>query len=410
MFCICGKTYSAGNEPLGDIVEATWINQDNMEKFSESVSGDLNEFQQNFETTVKSPGFVPIEVKIGLALMKAFYNISEVLQMSLVPFTKIFLLVMYAFWIAIEAYKLFRDSGDYKSVLYDVFKKGFIIIVWLMILNYGFEKIFVMIISPIISIGTMLSDFILDTTAKTYDTNIPDTCAAIHNYINAHSTGKLLIDTNAAADIMCLPGRISTYFYYATAIGFKWMLYGFVHSITAICVGAVSIYIFIKCIFKYAFMTLGVVTDLFLTILMLPFTAIAESMPATNEKGYIGKIFNGFLKLFNTKKLSDVIAKFVNAAIYFVSLSIVISICAALLEMLLSLNKDYSYSVPAAMTALLTGWLVLHLANKADELAKKLGGSIDNSFGQTLQNDSKTLLGGAKKIGSMAFKDWIKKK
>ena len=410
-FCITGATYAAGNAPLGDIGEyGAWINADNMEKFSGNISNDLTEFQNNFETNLQSPTFVPIEIKLGLVFMKSLYAIDYILQMSLVRFTIIFLFIMYAFWIGLEAYKLIRDSGDYRAALYEIFKKGMIIVVWIMILNYGPAKIFAMVISPIISIGTYISDFILTATAKIYNVNIPDTCAIIHNYVDANNNGKLLIDAKATADIMCLPGRLSTYFYHATATGFKWMLYGVTHSITALLIGGVSIFIFIKCIFKYAFMTLGVVSDLFLKLLMLPFTAIAESMPTTKETNYAGQIFSGLLKIFNTKKISDIIAAFINAAVYFVSLSIIIAICAALLSNIIALNGDSSYSVASGMTALLTGWLILHLANRADELSKKIGGSIDNSFGKTLQGDAKTLWGDAKKLGGTVIKDWIKKK
>ena len=61
------------------------------------------------------------------------------------------------------------------------------------------------------------------------------------------------------------------------------------HSITATLIGIVAIYIFIKGIFKYAFMTLGIVANLFLTLLMLPFTALAEAMPSRSEKSYVGQ-------------------------------------------------------------------------------------------------------------------------
>ena len=341
--------------------------------------------------------------------MKSLYAIDEILKLSLVRFTIIFLFIMYAFWIGLEAYKLIRDSGDYKKTLYEVFKKGMTIAVWVLILDYGIANIFAMVIGPIVSIGSYLSDFILGTIAKMYNVNLTDTCGAIHQYINANNNGDLLIDANAAADIMCLPGTVSTFFYHATSTGFKWMLYGFTHSISAILIGGISVFIFIKCIFKYAFMTLGVVTDLFLKLLMLPFTAIAESMPTTKETNYAGQVFSGLLKIFNTQKLSEIIAAFVSATVYFVSLAIIIAICAALLSNIISLNGAQSYSVASGMTTLLTGYLVLYLAGKADELATKLGGKIDNSFGTKLQGDAKNLIGGAKKLGGMFFKDWLKK-
>ncbi len=415
IFCVSGVCLADDNVPRGEITEyGNWINEYNMQQYNQNITGDVVQFQQQFENNLR-PGFVPVEVKLGLMFMKALSAIDYVLQLSLVRFTIIFLFLMYAFWIALEAYKLIRESNDYKVVLYDMFKKGMVIAVWALILNYGPARIFNILIGPVMYIGTYFSDLILNTVAQTYETNIPDTCAAIHNYVNTNyinnvsnnQSAQLLIDPNTAANIMCLPGRISTYFYHAVAAGFRWIIYGFGHSITAIFVGAVSIFIFIKCIFKYAFMTLGVVADLFLTLLMLPFTAIAEAMPSTKESNYMGQVFSGLLKIFNAKKLSDVILVFINATVYFVSLAIVISICAALLS--LSIRPNAAYSTQTGMAVLLTGCFVLYLANKADELATQLGGKIDNSFGKQLQGDAKTLWGDAKKIGSMIFKDWLKK-
>jgi len=408
---LCNASVAAGNVPLGDVGEyGNWITADNMDKFKTETTNDLEKFQNDFQTNLKKSDFVPIEAKIGLSFMQALSSIDKILQMSLVRFTIMFLFVMYAFWIALESYKMIRESSNYKTVLYDIFKKGIIIAVWVLVLNYGPAKIFTMIISPILALGTYLSDFILGAVAKTYNVDIPDTCATIHQYVNANATDKLLIDPDAAANIICLPARMSVYFYHATAAAWKWMLSGFFHSITAIVMGAICIVIFIKCIFKYAFMTLGIVADLFLTLLMLPFTALAEAMPATSEKSYMGQIFSGFLQIFNTKKLSDVILVFINAAIYFVSLAIVIAICAALLTNIISLSYANEYATGRAMVTILCGCLVLYLAGKADDLSKQIGGSIDNSFGKQLQGDAKTLWGNTKNVAGKIYQDWLKKK
>jgi hypothetical protein len=283
-------------------------------------------------------------------------------------------------------------------------------VVWVVILNYGPARLFTLIISPIISLGVSLSDFILDAVAQTYKVNIPDTCATIHTYVAANSSDKMLIGPDAAANIMCLPARLSVYFYYATGDAFKWMLQGFRHSPTMVVVGAFCVVMFIKCIFKYAFMTLGVVADLFLKLLMLPFTAIAETMPTTKESNYAGQIFSGLLKVFNTDKLSGVISAFINATIYFVSLAFVIAICAALLTNIISVSENNSYHVGSAMITILCGSITLYFADKADQFAKDLGGSIDNSFGTQLQSDTKTLWGDIKGFGGKIFSAWLKKK
>jgi hypothetical protein len=405
--------------PLGDIGDyGNWMTEDNINKINSDMRNDATEFQKGFSSNLKSSNFVPIEVRLGLMFMKALSSIDYVLQISLVRFTIMFLLVMYALWIALEAYKMIRDSSDYKKLLYEIFRKGLLIVIWVIVLAHGPAEIFMMIISPILALSTYISDFILDAVAGIYGTEITDTCATIHKFVNANvvtpvannQTATLLIDPESAANIMCLPGRLSTYFYHATGTAFHWFIWGFGHSATAVVMGAICIVIFIKCILKYAFMTLGVVANLFLTLLMLPFTALAEALPSSSEKGYAGQILSGFLAIFSTRKLSEIISTFINAAIYFVSLSIIIAICSTLLEYIIPTSNDISqYAVGSAMITILCGCLVLYLADRADELAKKVGGSIDNSFGEAAKNDVKTFWNGTKGVAGKIYKDWINK-
>jgi len=416
---LCTSAFAWGNMPLGDIGEyGDWLTGDNMSKVTDSASSDMAKFQESFQTQIRSTGSVPIEAKLGLSFMRALSAIDYVLQKSLVRFVIVFLFVIYAFWITIEAYKMIREASDYKTVLYDIFKKGIIIAIWVAVLNKGPAKIFTMLIEPILALGTTFSDFILNSVSNMYHQDFPDTCGAIQKYvadsaatdIANNNTVKLLVSPKTAANIMCLPAQISVFFYHGISAAWKWMLGGFGHSGTQIVMGAICIVIFLKCVFKYAFMTLGIVANLFLTLLMLPFTALAEAMPTTTEKNYAGQIFSGFLQLFNTKKLSAVISVFVNAAIYFISLAIIIAICAALLVNVVSISDTPEYSAGGGMAAILCGCLILYLANKAEDLAKQMGGSIDNTFGKKLQDDTKRLWGNAKSFSGKVYKDWINKK
>lgn len=386
----------------------TWLDSSNIQTFNKNISNDFEHFQPNINLDSKT--FVPIEARIGLMLMKALSAVDVVLQISLVRFAVIFLLFMYVFWVGLEAYKLIRDSGDYKQAFYNIFKQGITIGIWIMILQYGPAKIFGLVVSPILSLGNYLSDFILGAVAETYKVNIPDTCGAIHNYVNTNKSLELLVDPDTAANIMCLPSRISIYFYHATATAFQWIKYGFGHSVTMIIVGIVSIVIFIKCIFKYAFMALAVIADLFLRLLMLPFTALAESMPSSSEKNIPGQVFNGFLKIFNTQKLSDVLSAFVNVAIYFVSLSIIITICAVLLTNIISLNGDNSYSIGSAITTIISGCFILYIAKRTDEMVGKLGGGIDSPLRKQFMDDAKLLWDKTKKLTTDLVKNWVKNK
>ena len=134
--------------------------------------------------------------------------------------------------------------------------------------------------------------------------------------------------------------------------------------------------------------------DLFLSVLMLPFTAIAETIKSTSYKGIAGDIFNGFLGLFKPESLENQILRFINAAIYFVSLSIVIAVCVALLSGVMDTNL--ASEVPTLensgfVPTLLTGCLVAYLVNRADKIATDIGGKIDDSFGKKFGEDVKKL-------------------
>lgn len=409
--CLCFSSFaSESNLPFGDIGEyGSWITKDNMLKFNTNMSQDMESFQNKFSTNLHSSNFVPLEVKIGLAFMKALSSMDYILHLSLIRFTIIFLFLMYAFWVGLEAYKMIREATEYKIVLYDIFKRGFILAIWVSVLLYGPAKTFTMLITPIIAFSNYLSDFILTSVAETYNINLPDTCATIQQYVATHSTDKLLVDPETAANIMCLPARLSVYFYNALSLSFNWILSGFWNNTSSVVLGIISVYIFVKAIFKYAFMTLGIVADLFLTLLMLPFTALAEAMPETKESNYFGQILSGFLGMFKTKKLSEVFLVFINAAIYFVSLAVIVAIAAGLLSYIIRTDPNNTHVVSSAMITIICGCLVLHIVNEADKLATDIGGKIDNSFGEKVKNKTKEKLGDLKKFTLKLVKAWAKK-
>ncbi len=394
-----------------------WLTEENISLYRNKLSNNLEQVKANVDSTIHSSTFVPIEARIGLMLMKALSAIAYLLQASLVEFIVIFLLAMYAFWIGLESYKIMRESGNVKDFIYTIIKQGFIIVIWVLVLEYGPNKIFSDIVEPILAFGRYFSEGILTTVAGTYNTTMSTNCDAIHTYINQNQSLSfitngsqdvaLLLNPAASANIMCLPAQMSSFFYNAISTSLGWIVKGFASSLSLLLIGCISVYIFIKCIFKYAFMTIGIVADLFLTLLMLPFTALAESMPKPSDKenkNYAILIFNGLLKVFNTKKLSAVIIVFINAAMYFISLSIIIAICSALMYF-----QTQTSEAQTAISTILTGALILYLADKTDEWAEKLGGKLDNTLGKKLEGDAKTLWGDAKGAVSSIYKKWVKK-
>ena len=160
------------------------------------------------------------------------------------------------------------------------------------------------------------------------------------------------------------------------------MLAGIGHSAFSFVIGVAFVVLFVYNAFKFAFIALGVIADLFLAVIMLPFTAIAETVGKTSYKGIAGTIFNGFLGLFKVESLSAQIQRFINAALYFVSLSIVVALCAALLSGIIDMNM--AAQVPSLKDD-------NFMANNAMDIAKKIGGSIDDSMGQKIKTEATRL-------------------
>jgi len=402
-----GAIAAAANVPTaGDIGDhGVWATDHNHQALTQSLSTDIEFFQSDFQNQL-TQNYVPVEAKVGLAFINAMTFIGRILDNSLVRFATIFIAVAFLFWMAFEAYQMIIGQADVKKSIESIVKKGFTIAIWVFVIEYGPAQTFMLVAGPIITIGTYMSDLILNAVATTVGTSLPDTCAAIRDYTAAHISPDAIIDGAAAADILCVPTRLSGFFYTGVAAGWKWMLAGIGHSTFTFLMGAVFIVIFLINIWKFALMALGVIADLFLTIFMLPFTAIAETVGKTSYKGIVGTIFNGFLGLFKTDNLSTQITRFINAAIYFVSLSIIVAVCAAIMSGVV--DADLASQVPSIdndgfMITLIVGCLVAYLADKTLKIAKDLGGSVDDTLGQQFGKD---ITGLAKNIQAQAKKYW----
>lgn len=404
---ILGGSYSAKSEDnlnISDVGDyGNWLTPNNQNVFKINLTSDINSFQDSFQRQILVKDFVPIEAKVGRALIGGLSKIGTVLENSLVRFMSIFIIILLIFWVSFQTYDMMQKGGDIKKLATDIVKKIILVVIWILILEQGPAQLFMFVMGPVLMVGTYLSNMILDSISGASGYAIPDTCAAIHNYIAANHTGNIMIDADATANILCTPTRLSGFFYTAVAAGWQWMISGIGTSVFTFVAGAIFVVLFIYNIWKFALMSLGVIADLFLIVLMLPFTAIAETFGTSGKTSYdgiAGNIFNQFVGLFNAQSLSSQIQKFINSMIYFVSLSIVIAICAALLSGVVSLDgfsKIPTIDDDGFMNILIVGCLVSYLATQAGKIAEGVGKKIDDRTGNQIEGDIKKLWGGAQK-------------
>ena len=391
-----GVSFGADNFTSGDVGDfGAWTTDANREIIMSNMNSDLDSFESGFQKQYIDTG-VPIEAKLGMALMNALSHISKVLDMSLVRFVNIFLILAYAFWIMFETYRAMKEPDKVKmrDNIENIIRKGIILAIWLILMNGSLQKLFGYAMGPIVAFGSYVSNFILDVVANAGGLALSDNCAAIQQYAAANASDTLITDAKFAGEILCVPTRLSGFYYAAILYGWSLIKTGIgLSAFTCFC-GIALIAMFTYAAFKFLFVAFGVIADLFLVVIMLPFTAISETLNKTSYEGIAGKLYNGFLDVFKPVSLTEQINKYINAAIYFVSLSIVVAIGGAILASVVQYNPaahTFSLGAHSGIELFLVGALVAYIAGHSDEIAKQIGGAVDYALGTKLSNDIKTL-------------------
>ena len=390
----------AESDDIGDY--GTWATETNIAMVKDNMKNELNNFGP--KDTVINDNFVPLDAKIGLAFMGGMSKVGKALDMSLVRFAILFILIAYAFWVSFEAYNLILAKENVNKSIKNIVIKGMWIAIWIAILNAGIAEIFMTIMAPVISLGTFISQTILDSVTSLTGQHLINNCAAIKQYAAnslAHTNGagfapetldSVKISSESAAELLCLPAQMSAFFMTIMKIGWKWIVSGVGFSLLSAVFGIYIIYLALKNLWKFLFISLDVIAELFLGVLLLPFTAIAETTAKTNYKGVAGDIFNSFLTIFTTEDLKTQINRVIKACIYFICLAITISVSVSLLTIVINPTTgqllDYTYhDLQDVIILILILLLIFHMASKSQSLAEEWCGKLDAGFGTQLKSD-----------------------
>ena len=404
---------------MGDIGEyGSWATEANRQKFISVVGDDLDAYENSFKKTYVTT-HVPIEAKAGMALMNGLSHVAHILDASLVRFVKIFLIVAFAFWASFNIYAAMKKPKDNMIDFYkDIIIKGIILGLWLLLLDGGLRTFFGWIMGPIVAIGAYVSNIILDGVAAVGGMNFSDSCAAIQQYATENASEYLVTDAKFAGEILCTPTRLSEFYYAVILYGFSLLKTGLGASALTFFGGLSLIGTFTYVGFKFLFVAFGVIVDLFLVVILLPFTAIAENLQTTEYDGIAGKIYNQFLGLFKNLKLDAQITKYIKAAIYFIALSVVVAIGGAFLAYAVSYDPKthllYTNS-NSPIELILVGIFIAFIASQSNDIAAKIGAKLDdlddkNSFRSRFQKDVDNFITKTKTKTSTLYKAWKSRK
>ena len=385
----------------GDIGDfGTWATEPNRQAILTDITNDVNALTSKFNQQYANTG-VPVEAKLGVALVGGLAFVTEILDMSLVKFVSVFLVIAFLFLLSFDIYKKMTDGkGISKDDIKDWVKRSVILAIWLVLLGGGLRQLFSLLMGPIVGLGSYISGMIIDSVFATGNVQISDTCLAIKQYAASNLGTSSVIDAETAGNIMCVPTRLSEFYYSAIKYGWSLVVGGLGVSVFTVLVGLAFVALFTYAAFKFAFVAFGVISELFLVIIMLPFTAINETIGKTTYTGIPGQIFNSFLGLFKSSSLSDQVNKFIQTAIYFISMAIVVAIGGAILANAVSLNQKTGALTVVngdTLTLLISGALVAYLAMHIDDIVKQIGGAIDfakdkSNLGTVLEGDVMNIL------------------
>ena len=406
----------AQSDDIGDY--GSWATEHNQQLVNGAISQDLRNFSP--PTTDIS---VPIEAQLGLSFMGGLSKVGMSLDYSLSNFVIIFMLIAYAFWVAMEAYNLIESGGDAKETVKKVLMKGLLISGWIIILDFGIIQAFTMIMIPIVSVGSFITNTIWQgvTSAAGYSTaDFETTCNAITQYASSNISATLAtvpdsgvtpstldslkLSTESAAGLLCIPTQMSSFFWSIIRIGWGWVISNIGVSLFGAVIGLYITYLGLKNIWKFLFISLSIIADLFMGLLLLPFTAIAETIAKTNYKGVAGDLFNSFLDIFKeTEKLEKQINRIIKAVLYFMCLAVAIGVSISLLTFIIDpvtgqISPDMNVDgMGGAIILILALLLVCYMAEKSQKLAEDWGGKIDAGLGEQVQKGVSTLWDGSKK-------------
>ncbi len=391
-----------GFADTGDIgLYGRWATEENLTLVKNTITDEVTHFAPL--DTVINDDFVPIEAKLGLAFMGGMAKVGAALDISLVRFAILFMLIAYAFWVSFEAYNLILAKETVKKTVKNIVIKGMWIAIWISVLNFGVAQIFTMVMTPVISLGTFIAHTILDGITSVTGQHLINNCAAIKQYAAenlSYTTGaevipgtleSLKISSESAAELLCMPTQMSAFFTTIIKIGWQWIFSSIGFSLFSAVLGILIIYLALKNIWKYLFIALDVIADLFLGMLLLPFTAIAETTAKTKYSGVAGDLFNSFLVIFKAEDLKTQINRIIKACLYFICLAITVGVSLSLLTFIIDPTTgrliDFNHGIDDTIVLILILLLICYMLDKAKSLADKWAGKIDAGFGTQLQQD-----------------------
>lgn len=380
------------------------------------IQSDSNQDQLPNVNYMNETTYIPIEIRLANIIIDGIGYINEMLFPFFSNLISTLLIILLAFWLSSEAYNMINTGKTSIENGVTIVKKIILVIIWTAVILANPAQVFMFIMGPIIQMGGNITDFIINAL-----TNIPidQTCDSIKAMaMNNTDTSILnypLLNPETKGDLLCLTGRISKLYTQFITLGFQWMGRGLFMQPVSFLVGLSLVIFFVYIGFKFTLESLGIILDLILGLMILPFCAIGAcfggGLSYKGLESIPNQLFTMITSIFGKGDYKGLITKIIKAILYFWILSVVVGICYEMMSYTLDSQSgifDVNYAPGknglGIMSIILSAAITAYLIKKAPGYAEKMGGAINTAAAKPFEDGIDTLYKNSKDIMSKMLK------
>ncbi|MDR0319556.1 MAG: hypothetical protein LBH81_02340 [Rickettsiales bacterium] len=335
---------------------------------------------------------VPLDIRAGLLVVEGLSTVAMLIYKNLIDVIIWLLFIFFAFWWGLEAWSVVYAKSKISDTVKKAVKKGIIITVAVFVLKSNPAEWFMILMSAVARVGNYAADLFL---TEATGMGISQSCAAVHAMVVAGGNSFGFLGPENVASVLCMTGRITEFFWTALSQSFALIGTGIGTNVALAVLGVAGVALFLWCAVKFTIMTLGVVVDMTLMLMFLPFVAFKESFKDgwSKDAPFASAIFERIANSFGGGDISGQIKKLVQVLIYIIAVALISSICYLLMKGILAENGN------SMVYTLLGGALCAYLISQTDKIATQMGGAVDKEWTGKIQENVNSLAAAAKKYG-----------
>ncbi|MDR0448902.1 MAG: hypothetical protein LBG89_00365 [Rickettsiales bacterium] len=339
---------------------------------------------------------IPLDIRASMFVIEGLSTIAMIVYKNLLDVMIWLLVVFFAFWFGLEAWSVMETKTPIGDAAKKIVKKAAIISVAIFVLNTNPAEWFMMFLGAAAHVGNYAADLFLGAATGM---GVAQTCGDTLAYVALHGGSFGFLGPENVANVICMTGRITEFFWTGLSESLALIKSGIGSNVAFSVMGVAGAALFLWCVVRFAILTLGVVVDMTLMLMFLPFAAFKESFKDgwPKDAGAAGAMIEKIANAFGGDDISGQIRKFVQVIIYVIAISIVASICYLLMKGVAQQNgNNFIYLA-------LGGAVCAYMISQTEKIAEMMGGVVDREWAGEIRKNLESLATAAQKYGKNAL-------